>query len=152
MKSLLPWRTNVPAFEAMRHEMDEIMRRFFGTAAEENGPAVLSAWSPQVDVEETDGAVVVKADLPGVDAKDVEVAVHDRTLTLRGEKRQEKEEKGKQFHRVERFAGSFFRAVPLPAEADLEKISAASEKGVVTVTIPKKPGSQPRKVAVKAKD
>jgi HSP20 family protein len=147
----MPWRTGAPVFETLRNEMDEVMRRFFGTAGEENGGA-LAAWAPRVDVEETDAAMLVKADVPGVDAKDVEVAVQDRTLTLRGEKRQDKEEKNKQYHRVERFAGSFFRSVPLPAEADLEKITATAEKGVVTVTIPKKPGTQPRKVMVKAKE
>jgi len=151
MKTLMPWRKPVTFFSPVRQDWDEMFQRFFGNA-EETGTTALASWAPQVDVEETSDAILVKADLPGVDPKDIEINVQDRTLTLRGEKHEEREDKQKQFHRIERFAGSFFRSIPLPVEADMEKISATSNKGVVTVTIPKKASAQPRKVAVKAKD
>lgn len=151
MKALIPWRSPVSFLSPMRQDWDEMLQRFFGNF-EENGGTALAAWAPQVDVEETSDAMLVKADLPGVDPKDIEINVQDRTLTLRGEKHEEREDKQKQFHRIERFAGSFFRSIPLPVEADIEKISATSNKGVVTVTIPKKASAQPRKVTVKQKD
>lgn len=150
MKSLMPWRSANPWMGLMRQEWDDMWQRFFG------GPSELTTnvanWSPQVDVEETNDAILVKADLPGIDPKDVEINVQERNLTLKGEKKEEHEDKQKQYHRIERFSGSFFRSIPLPAEADLERITATSTKGVVTVTIPKKPGAQAKKVVIKPKE
>lgn len=150
MKTLMPWRNPSPWMSQMRQEWDDMWQRFFSGPPE--GTSAIANWSPQVDVEETNDSILVKADLPGIDPKDVEIAVQDRSLTLKGEKHEEREDKQKQYHRIERFSGSFFRTIPLPAEADLERISASSSKGVVTITIPKKPGSQARKVMIKAKD
>jgi HSP20 family protein len=129
----------------MQDEMEDVFHRLFE-------PAAGAEWAPSVDVEETDAAILVKADLPGVDAKDVEVTVQNSTLILRGEKKEEKEEKGKNYHRVERFTGSFYRSVPLPTEADTAGVTATSAKGVVTVTIPKKPGAQAKRVPVQSKE
>ncbi len=125
----------------MQDELEDVSHRLFE-------PAAGAEWTPSVNVEETDAAVLVKADLPGVDAKDVEVTVQNGTLTLRGEKKGKKEEKRKNFHRVERFSGSFYRTVPLTAEADTAGVKATSAKGVVTVTIPKKPGAQANRVPI----
>lgn len=128
----------------MQSEMEDVFQRLFGDQIIPD-----AAWTPSVDVQETDAAVVVKADLPGVEAKDVEVTVQNGTLVLRGEK---KEEKGTNYHRVERFSGAFYRAVPLPDDTDPATVAATAAKGVVTVTIPKKPGSQPKRIPVQAKD
>lgn len=147
MKSLIPWRES-HLMEEARREFDDMFRRYFGVQLE--GSNGKSTWTPHVDVSETDRAVVVKADLPGVDAKDVEVTVEDGVLTLKGEKKEEREEKQKNFHRIERFAGSFFRSIRLPAGADENHVTATTAKGVITITIPKKPGAQPKKIAVKA--
>ncbi len=134
----------------MQDEVEDMFHRLFGTIAEPvAGPG---GWCPSVDVKETDTAVVVKADLPGVDAKDVEVTIQNGSLILRGEKKEEREEKGTNYHRVERFDGSFYRSVPLPAEADVGSVTASSAKGVVTITIPKKPNAQAKRIAVQAKD
>jgi hypothetical protein len=94
----------------------------------------------------------VKADLPGIDAKDVEVSVMEGTLVLRGEKKEEKKEERKDYQRVERFAGQFYREIPLPPGTDPDKIAASSSQGVVTITIPKKPEVQPRKITVAQQD
>jgi HSP20 family protein len=102
-----------------------------------------------VDVEETEKEIVVKADLPGVDPKDVEISVFDGSLVVKGEKKETKEEKKTNYHRVERFMGQFYREVPLPRGVDPEKIVAKSGQGVVTVTIPKKPEVLPKKVTIK---
>jgi HSP20 family protein len=132
--------------------MESLITRFFGEEAG-NGQAMqaFQTWAPRIDVEESPKEIVVKADLPGVDPKAVDIAVENGVLTIRGEKKEEKEQKEKNYHRVERFAGSFYRAIALPPGADAEKVSASSANGVVTVTIPKKPESQPKKIAVTAK-
>jgi HSP20 family protein len=148
--TLTPWRRSFGLLEPFRREMDELFERFF---REEGGDgATFRAWAPRVDVKETDKEILVKADLPGVEAKDIEVTVADGVLTLRGEKKEEKEERKENYYRSERFAGRFYREIPLPPGADAEKVSAASTKGVVTITIPKKPEAQPKKIAVTPKD
>jgi HSP20 family protein len=130
--------------------MDDLFGRFFGetlTLEELRNPT--GAWSPRVDVEETPKEIIVKADLPGVEAKEVDISFVDGSLVLQGEKKEEHEEKKKGFHRFERFVGKFYRELPLPPGTDPEKIVASSTKGVVTITIPKKPEAQPRKITVK---
>jgi HSP20 family protein len=151
MTSLIPWSRTGSLLGPFRKEMDEVFERFFG-APNDNGGQAIRAWAPRVDVEETDKEIVVKADLPGVDPKDIEINVVDGSLFIKGEKKEEKEEKKKNYHRVERFVGQFYREIPLPAGADAEKISAASAKGVIAVTIPKKAEAQPKKIVVKAQD
>jgi HSP20 family protein len=147
MRLLTPWvRKNGGPMQTIR-EMDDWTRRLFGLPLEE--AAFTPAWEPRVDVEETEKEVVVKADLPGLEPKEVDISVLDGSLILRGERKEEKEEKGKNFHRVERFSGMFYRELPLPAGVDPDKVSAVCNKGVVTVTIPKKAAAQPKKIAVK---
>lgn len=122
------------------------MERFFGH--EDGRPKAVETWAPRVDVEETDKEILVKADLPGVDPKNIEISVENGILTVRGEKKEEKEEKKKNYHRIERFAGAFYRALALPPGADAEKVSATSANGVVTIAIPKKPEAQSKKIAI----
>jgi len=150
--ALTPWRTGFAFMDPFRREMETLFDRFFGQE-NGNGPVMAAAqsWAPRVDIEETEKEILVKADLPGVDPKAVEVSVQDNLLIVRGEKKEEKEEKKKNFHRVERFAGSFYRAIPLPPGADAERMAANSANGVVTITIPKKPEAQPRRITVTPK-
>jgi len=146
--ALAQWQPAFGVLEPFRKEMEEMMERFFGT---ENGNRTIQAWTPRVDVEETDKEILVKADLPGVDPKDVEISVENGVLTVRGEKKEQKEEKKKNYHRVERSAGAFYRAIVLPPSADAEKVNATSTNGVVTITIPKKTEAQPKKIAITPK-
>ena len=150
--ALRSWRP-FGMLEPFRNEMESLFERFFGEDGEKGSelPAMKN-WSPRVDVEETDKEIVVKADLPGVDPKAVEITVQDGVLTVRGEKGEEKEDKKKNYHRVERFAGSFYRAVSLPPGTDAEKVVASSSNGVITITIPKKAEAQPKKIAITAKN
>jgi HSP20 family protein len=104
----------------------------------------------EFDILETDEHIVVKADLPGIDVKDLDIEVVDRVLTLKGNKKEEHEEKTKHFHRTERRFGSFCRSLQLPDEVESEKIEAAYKDGVLTVTIPKGESAKPKKVEVKA--
>jgi HSP20 family protein len=146
--AMAPWRS-FGAIGPFRQEMETLFDRFFG---EENGHGhALRTWTPRVDVEDTEKEIVVKADVPGVDPKAVEISIENGVLTVRGEKKEEKEEKKKGYHRVERFAGSFYRAVTLPPGADADKISATSANGVVTITVPKKPEAQPKRIAITPK-
>jgi HSP20 family protein len=92
---------------------------------------------PHVDVVDTDKEIKVSAELPGMDDKDIEVTLNADTLTIRGEKKEEKEEKGKDYYRSERSYGSFMRTVPLPLTIETEKVSASFAKGVLTVKLPK---------------
>jgi HSP20 family protein len=129
--------------------MEELFERFF-EPFELKGNGKPAVWAPRVDVEETEKEYLVRVDLPGVEPKDVEVTMEEGNLILKGEKTEEKEEKKKNFHRVERFVGQFYREIPLPAGVEAEKITAAVAKGVMTVTIPKKPEVLPKKIAITA--
>ncbi len=106
------------------------------------------AWTPAVDISEDEHRYVIRADLPGVDPKDIDVNLESDELTLRGERKEEKEEKGKNWQRTERFHGEFYRRFRLPESADPEHIEAHSDKGVLEIVIPKQPKTQPRKISV----
>jgi HSP20 family protein len=97
----------------------------------------LSAFTPRVNVSETDKEVRVSAELPGMDEKDVKVELDDASLAIHGEKKEEHEEKHRHWHRVEHTFGSFYRVVPFPAKVDGGKAKAKFQKGVLTVTLPK---------------
>lgn len=150
--NLVPWRRGeqMDPFQQLQREMNQLMQRFFGETEGGAGRNDLVAWAPRVDVEEDDKQFVVKADVPGVDPKDVEISVVENALVLRGQKKEEREEKKKNYHRVERFEGQFYREIPLPRGIEADKIQAKSANGVVTVTIPKKAEAQPKKIAVQA--
>ena len=135
---LLPSRDIWEPFGSLRRDMERVFEDFsrdFGWP-----PATAErAMAPRVDVSETDTELKIEAELPGIDEKDVEVVLSDGRLTIKGEKKQEKEEKKQDYHLVERSYGSFARSVALPFEADPDKIKASFAKGVLTVTVPKPP-------------
>lgn len=106
-------------------------------------------WAPAVDIQETDKEYVVKADLPEVKKEDVKVEFDDGVLTVEGERKQEKEEKGKKFHKVERAYGKFVRRFALPTEVDASRVSAEFKEGVLNVHLPKAPNGKPKAIAVK---
>ena len=106
-------------------------------------------WSPRVDIAESDKAFEIKAEIPEVNKEDVKVTVHNGVLTIQGERKQEKEEKGKKFHRVERYYGSFTRSFTLPDNADETKISASFKDGVLNLQIQKTEEAKPKSIEVK---
>ena len=108
------------------------------------------SWIPHVDVREQDGQFVVTADLPGVEGKDIEVTADKGVLTIKGERRSEKQSSKDGYERVERASGTFLRRFTLPASVDAEAIKATHVNGVLEVSIPKRPEAQPRRVAVQA--
>jgi HSP20 family protein len=113
------------------------------------GQLTLADWSPAVDVQETDAEYLIKADLPAVKKEDVSVEVRDGVLSVRGERQQEKEEKGKRLHRVERAYGVFERRMGVPADVDPTKVTAEFADGVLQVHLPKSAMSRPQTVSVK---
>ncbi|MEN3039908.1 MAG: Hsp20/alpha crystallin family protein, partial [Candidatus Kryptonium sp.] len=104
--------------------------------------------APAVDVYETDRELVVKAELPGVKKENVEVSIRDNSLHIRGEKREEKEEKTETYHRVERFYGKFERVIPLPADVKIEEAKAEFKDGVLEVRVPKAETAKERKIEI----
>jgi HSP20 family protein len=105
---------------------------------------------PAIDVTESDGEIEITAELPGLEEKDVQINVSDNVLTIRGEKKAEKEDKQKDYHLVERSYGSFYRSLELPSGVDVDKIKADISKGVLKVTVPKPAAKQAKKIEVKS--
>jgi HSP20 family protein len=116
----------------------------------DNGSNVVSHWRPAVDVKEEGDRYVILADVPGVDPKDIEVSLENGSLTIRGERKAEKEEEREGFHRVERVRGTFYRRFTLPDTADTEKVEARGRDGVLEIVIPKQQKVQTRRIAVNA--
>jgi len=105
-------------------------------------------WSPAVDIFETENELVLKADLPDVDPKNVGIQLENGTLTLKGERKFDDQQNGRGFHRIERSYGSFVRAFSLPDTVDGEKVKAEYKNGVLTVMLPKKEVAKPRTINV----
>ena len=153
MRGLIPWQQgNGGMMEDLRRQMDEMFDRVFRGGMEPTASRPLVNWTPRVDVEENEQELVVKADLPGVDLNDVEITVAEGALLLRGSREEEKEKKERNYHHVERFFGEFYRAIPLPATADVDKIEAETRKGVLTIHVPKSAAAQPKKITVKSNE
>lgn len=114
-------------------------------------PASNRPWTPAVDIYETENDLVLKADLPEVNQKDIDVRVENQTLTIAGVRKFEKEESNKGFHRIERSYGNFVRSFAVPNLFDTDKIGAEFHNGVLTVTLPKKEAAKPRQVKVEVK-
>jgi len=116
-----------------------------------NEPASNRPWSPAVDIYETENELVLKADLPDVEQKDIDVRVENQTLTIAGERKFEKKEDNKGFHRIERSYGNFVRSFAVPNSFDTEHIGAHYHNGVLSVTLPKKEAAKPRQIKVEVK-
>ena len=106
-------------------------------------------WAPRVDIAETDKAFEIKVEIPEVNKEDVKVTVDNGVLTIRGERKQEKEEKGKKFHRVERYYGIFTRSFTLPDNVDETKVKASFKDGMLNLQIPKTEEAKPKAIEVK---
>jgi HSP20 family protein len=136
-KALAETREGAHPFTAFRQEMDKLMDDFFGAFDFRPFSTRPDAFLPQIDVVDTDKEIKVSAELPGMDDKDIEVSLTNESLTIKGEKREESEKKGKDYYRSERSYGSFTRTIPLPVEIDTEKVEASFKQGVLTVNLPK---------------
>ena len=134
-------------------EMSEKLDRLFSKGiARHDGEENLTAvdWAPRVDISETEREYLIKAELPEVKREDVKVLAEEGVLTIQGERKQEMEEKGKKFHRIERSYGSFERSFTLPAGADESKVTADFKEGILNIHIPKTEKAKPKTIEVKA--
>jgi len=134
-------------FERMRREMDRFWDSFFDIGV--TRPGAEGDWLPSLDVAETKNDIVVKAEIPGLDPKDLDISLSDGLLTIKGEKKQEKEEKEENYHFIERSYGAFSRSIRLPREVQSDKISASYKNGVLKVTLPKSEEAKKKEVKIK---
>jgi HSP20 family protein len=155
--NLIPWRSKSEetarrreTLPTLRREIDDLFDRFFHEPLGASLGQMFGEWGGglRTDLAETDDEVVVRAEMPGVDPKDVEINVTGNTLSISGEKKEEHEDKQRNYHYVERQFGSFQRTVQLPAYVDPDKVEATFKNGVLTVTVAKKPDAKPRKIKV----
>ena len=131
----------------MRDDMDRLFDVFFSPQ-----PHIMEdLWRPSIDIEENNGNLMVKAEIPGMDKKDIKVVVKDDMLTISGERKRENETKEKTFHRIERSYGQFRRMIRLPAEVDPDKVKATYKDGILNVTLPKPESMKPKHIDVEIK-
>ncbi len=142
-KGLTKW-DKLPVFSSFQDEMNRVLDNFFSRETSYG-----TDWRPVVDVAETESDIIVKAEIPGIDPNDIDISITGDILTLKGEKKEEKENTGKCYHRVESSYGSFKRVINLPASVDVDKVKAEGKNGLLEITLPKKEESKTKKINVK---
>ncbi len=138
-----PFRDLITIREKMNHLFEEAV-----TSRGEEKDLVSNSWTPSVDIFETEHELVLSAEVPGIDEKDIQIKLEDNTLTLRGQRTFEKETKEENYHRIERAYGSFFRSFSLPLYINQDSIKAEHNNGVLKIIMPKKPEHKPRQVKI----
>jgi HSP20 family protein len=131
--------------------LQDRMNRLFDDAGRTwatDEPAATTTWSPAVDIFETEGEIVVKAELPGMERKDIALNLENNVLTVRGERRFAKETKDDNYHRIERSYGTFSRSFSIPATVEEEKIRADYKDGVLKIVLPKKEQAKPKQIRI----
>jgi HSP20 family protein len=126
--------------------LNERLGHFLGRNWE--APLSTTTWNPSVDIFENDNEVVFKAELPGMNAKDIEIKLENNVLMLKGERRFEKETEEKNYHRIEREYGTFSRSFALPTAVNVDKVTAEYKDGVLKVTLPKKEETKPKPIKI----
>ena len=145
--SIIRWRPTRDLLN-IRDEVNRLFDNFFTGLPERRRGLLEGEWAPSVDIAETDNEVVVTAELPGVKQDDVDITIADDVLTLKGEKKEEKEVKEKNYHRIERSYGSFQRSVSLPAGVQADKAKATYKDGVLHITVPKTEEAKPKQIKI----
>lgn len=155
--ALIPWRPRemwwdpFRDLEAIQNEMNKLFDSSLLRWGDRGVGLLEGAWSPAIDIYDSKDNIMVKADIPGMKKDEIHVSVHGDTLIIKGEKKQEKETKEKDFVRTERFYGSFNRAIRLPAEVDVSGVSASYKNGVLELVLPKKEESKPKQLKIDIK-
>ena len=137
MTDLMRWRKGEDwGLTQMRREMERLFDRF-SEGWPFRGLADTGRWVPSLDLSETDKELIVRAELPGMDPKEIDISLSGNVLTIKGERKHEREEKKENFHLVERGSGSFSRTLQLPVEVEADKINATYKGGILSVSMPK---------------
>ena len=144
--SIVPWKP-IDELTTMRRDLDSLWDRFSPGKNFHEG-YLRHEWLPSIDLTETKDTLLVKAELPGLEAKDVELTLAEDILTIRGEKKGEKETKDEHHFFVERYAGTFERKVKLPALVKTDKVDATFDKGVLTINLPKSEEAKKKKIKI----
>lgn len=146
--SLIRWQSEGPELGGLQRRMNDLFESFFrdGDRMAER----IGDWTPALDMTETPETLVVEAEVPGIDPAQVEISVVGDTLTLKGEKQEERERKSDAYRWTERRFGSFYRAMTLPVPVRADDVTAAAKDGVLTITLPKSEAAKARKIDVKA--
>ena len=134
----------VTAFEAFNRAFAPL----FGTETPEESETVARAWAPRVDILENEASYQVTAELPGIKKEDVEITVENNLLTLKGDRKFEKDVNKEQYHRIERAYGSFARSFTLPNRVSQDQVQAKYDNGLLTITIPKAAEARPKKIEI----
>ena len=135
----------------LRDEMNRLFDNFFNPGLPLAREPFRGDFLPAIDISETPQGITIQAEIPGVKPEEVEVNINGGILTLRGEKKDDQEQKGRNWHRLERSYGSFLRAIQLPETVDAEKCTATHANGVLKIEIAKKETSKPRQIPVEIK-
>jgi len=136
---------------SMQREMNRMFDRFFRGGEVDESELTPSTWLPAVDLVEKDNKFVAKVELPGVKKDDVKITLSDNILTVRGEKKEEKETRESNYHRLERSYGSFQRSFTLPTTVENDKVDAEYKDGILTITLPKAEEAKRKQIDVKVK-
>ena len=139
-----PWNV----LNQMYKDMENLYSQTGELSGYEDSAIATSTWVPSVDIKEEENRFVIHADIPGVDPKEIEITMENGVLTIKGERVNETKEERKNYKRIERVRGAFYRRFSLPDTADADKISAIGKHGVLEVVIPKRELAQPRKISV----
>jgi HSP20 family protein len=137
MFDLMPFKHRRDVPDVFNEMEDMIRKMWYGFPFHNLTEDVDASWTPRLDVSETDKSIEIVADLPGMEKKDINVTLENDLLTIKGERKEEKEEKGKHYHTIERRSGSFYRTLRLPTEVQSGKINASFKDGVLKIALPK---------------
>ncbi len=140
-------------FRELEHIQQQMNQLFDFSLSRPFGDATLlgGQWAPAVDVYDSADNILIKADLPGLNKDDIDVTVESDQLILKGEKKKENEIEEDNYYKTERFTGSFFRTIPLPAEVEAEKVDAKFSDGVLTLNLPKREEAKPKRIKIDVK-
>ncbi len=144
MADLIRWSPVDDLFDIQ----DNINKVFGNYLSARGGQAKVIGWMPPVDITESENEFLIKADIPGMKKEDIKISLDDNTLTISGERKEEKEEKGKNFVKKEKAFGSFMRSFSLPHSVDAKGIKASYKEGVLSVNVPKSEESKPREIKI----
>ncbi len=144
--NIVRWRP-FPEMSSMQREINRLFDGFMGNI--ENQEEMHGSWRPDVDIKETADAVVIMAELPGMQKQDIKLTIRDNMLQISGEKKQVSESKDETYHRIERATGSFCRTFTLPSLVESGKVSATFKDGVLQVHLPKAEQAKPKEISIK---